>query len=105
MLSCTLTLQGTLWIHSICPSMLFYNTAAWMVSLYLLVIEVGHDTLRDDLQLLLQLHDMQRIVCGEQHKHFQTLGPGSLQMLKLMYVLTSLPVTNATVLCTIPVVT
>ncbi len=96
MLSCTLTLQGMLWIHSICPSKLFYNTAAWMVSLYLMVIEVEHDALREHLQLLLQLHDMQKIVCGEQHKHFQTLGPGSLQMLKLMYVRTVPPVTKAT---------
>ena len=63
-----------------------------------MVIEVEHDALRDHLQLLLQLHDMQKIVCGEQHKHVQTLGPGSLQMLTLMYVLTLPPVTKATVL-------
>jgi len=56
------------------------------------VIKVQHDALQDDLQLLLQLHGMQRIVCGEQHKHYQILGPGSLQMLRLMYVLTLPPV-------------
>ena len=63
-----------------------------------MVIKIEHDALQDDLQLLLQLHGMRRIACGEQHKHSQNLGPGSLQMLKLMYVLILPPVTKATLL-------
>ena len=62
-----------------------------------MVIKFEQDALQDDLQVLLQLHGMRRIACGEQYKHFQTLGPGFWQMLKLMYVLTLPPVTKATV--------